>query len=314
MLVIVRAVPSLPSPSALPALPDRPFTRAHAAELGVSPQQLRDLVGQRQVRRVLRNVYVRCEVPDSIEVRVAAARLVLTPGAVFVDRTAAWLHGVDVFGYRDLEVLPPLECVVLRDRSRIERPECLGGERDLLPRDVMHVFGVPVTTPLRTALDLGCALPRPDGLAALDMFLRVHEMTQADYRRELPRYRGRRGVVKLRGLVVLCDARAESARESRTRLAIHDDDLPAPVPQVWVVDGGVRIFRLDLAYPRHRVAVEYDGDWHVATDEQREADRRRRRWLAEHGWTVIVVRKGDFDARRRARWLGELRAALGLGR
>ena len=29
----------------------------------------------------------------------------VTPGAVFCDRTAAWLHGVDVFDYRELEIL-----------------------------------------------------------------------------------------------------------------------------------------------------------------------------------------------------------------
>ena len=65
---------------------------------------------------MLRNVYVACDVPDTVEVRAAAAALVVVPGAVFVDRTAAWLHGVDVFDYRELEVLPPVECVVLRDR------------------------------------------------------------------------------------------------------------------------------------------------------------------------------------------------------
>ena len=84
-----------------------------------------------------------------------------------------------------------------------------------------------------------------------------------------------------------------------------------PRPQYWVEEHGVPLFRLDLAYPRHRVAVEYDGaEWHDRTDEQRDADRLRRRWLADNGWTVIVVRRGDFAPGRRTRWLDELRAAL----
>jgi very-short-patch-repair endonuclease len=294
-------------------LPDSPFTRAEALARGLSRQVLADLAAARSVRRVLRNVYVRADVPDTVQTRALAAAKVVTPGTVFVDRTAAWLHGVDVLSYRELEILPPLECVVLRDRSRIERPECVGGERDLAPYDLMKVYGLRVTTPLRTALDLGCLLPRPDGLAALDLFARHHGVTRGQLEASLPRYRRRRGVVRLRELVAVVDARAESPRESRTRWAILDEGLPAPEPQFWVQHHGVPLFRLDLAYPRHRVAVEYDGaDWHDRTDEQREADQARRDWLGRHGWTVIVVRSGDFSVDRRARWLGELREAIGL--
>ena len=297
--------------SHLHILPDSPFTPGEVAELGLTRQGLRDLVAARTVRRVLRNVYVRADVPDSVRTRAQAAARVVTTGAVFVDRTAAWLHGVDVFDYRELEILPPLECVVLRDRSRIERPECVGGERDLTPYDVTRVHGLRVTTPLRTALDLACVLHRPDGLAALDGFARQHGITRDALEASLPRYRRRRGVVKLRELVAVVDPRAESPRESRTRLAILDDGLPAPQPQFWVQHHGVPVFRLDLAYPRHRVAVEYDGEeWHDHDDEQRERDRLRRAWLERHGWTVIVVRKGDFSGERRGRWLRELHAAL----
>ena len=46
------------------------------------------------------------------------------------------------------------------------------------------------------------------------------------------------------------------------------------MPQFWVVHRGVPLFRLDLAWPKHRVAVEYDGEeWHERTEEQRAADR-----------------------------------------
>ena len=294
-------------------LPDTPFTRAEATAWGIDRHQLGDLCAQHQVRRVLRNVYVRTDVADSVELRASAAGLVVSPAAVFVDRTAAWLHGVDVYDYRELEILPPLDCVVLRDRSRIERPELVGGERDLALADVTTVFGLRVTTPLRTALDLACRLPRPDGLAALDELMRRHDLSRGQLVGQLPRFRRRRGVVKARELVSIADPLAESPRESRTRLAIHDAGLPVPTLQHWVEEHGTPVYRLDLAYPRHRVAVEYDGaEWHDRTPAQRDGDRRRRQWLRERGWTVIVVRRGDFDAERRHRWLGELRAALGL--
>jgi hypothetical protein len=294
-------------------LPRAPFTASQAAVSGISRQQLRDLVAQGLVKRLVRGVYVRSDTPDTTEMRALAVSLVVARNAVIVDRTAAWLHGVDVYDYRELEILPRIECVVLRDESRIERPECLGGERDLAPYDVMIVHGLRVTTPLRTALDLGCKLRRPDALAALDGFMRLHGLTKVDYERSLPRYRRRRGVVRLREMVALADGRAESPRESRTRLAIHDAGLPSPEPQFWVIHHGIPVYRLDLAYPKNRVAVEYDGEeFHDVTDEQRDADRDRREWLQQNGWTVIVVRKGDFDGPGRTRWLRELRKALRL--
>lgn len=293
-------------------IPMGPFTTADARAFGVNRRDLDTAVRDGWLCKMLHGVYRRADSPDTVETRIVAAKRVLTPMAVYCDRTAAWLHGVDVFDYRELEILPPLECVVLRGRSRIERGECLGGERELLPSDVMELGGLRVTTPLRTALDLGCRLRRPDGLAALDLFARRHDVTTHVLTPALPRFRRRRGVVRLRGLVPLVDANSESPGESRTRLVIHDAGLPAPVLQHWVKHQGVPLFQLDLAWPKHRVAVEYDGQWHESTVEQRAADLARRQWLHEHGWTVIVVRRGDLGFEGASNWLEELRGALHL--
>ena len=175
----------------------------------------------------------------------------------------------------------------------------------------MTVHGLRVTTPLRTALDLGCNLRRRDALAALDQFVRVHQLTREEMARGALRYFRRRGVVQLRRLIPLADGRAESPRESWTRLEILDAGLPSPELQYWIEIDGVPTYRLDHAYPRHLVAVEYDGeDFHDRTEEQRRHDRERRAWLEAHRWTVIVVRKGDFGGGNCDRWLGELRRAL----
>ena len=60
----------------------------------------------------------------------------------------------------------------------------------------------------------------------------------------------------------LVDGRSESSGESWTRLEINDHHLPEPTPQFWVVIDGVPTYRLDLAYPRARIAIEYDGVQH----------------------------------------------------
>lgn len=291
---------------------EAPFTWPTARDHGLSRKQLTALVREGDVRRVLRNVYVGAHVPDTVESRVAAARLVISPWSVICDRTAAWLWGVDTFDYRELEILPPIESFVLRGHSRPRRIGVNGGVRDLRSRDVVDLGGLAVTSPLRTALDLACKLRRRDALAALDGFMRLHGITQDEMRRELVRYFRRRGVVQARALVQHADPRAESPGESWTRMEMLDRGLPTPGLQHWVEVDGVPTFRLDMAYEKHRVAIEYDGrEFHEGT-ERREADRRRRDWLSRHGWTVVVVTKDDFTLDATDVWIQQIRGALRL--
>ncbi len=297
-----------------PEIPRTPFTWPQAKTRGLSRHRLDELVAEGVVRRVLRNVYVRADAADSQLLRAQAARLVLSPFVVICDRTAAWIWGVDTFAYRELEILPPLETYALRGHTRARREGCEGGIRDLAPEDVCDVGGVAVTTCLRTALDLACKLSRRDALAALDGFMRVHGLTRPELRRELRRYFRRRGVVQARQLVGLADPRAESPGESWTRMAAVDAGLPVPELQWWVHDGGRPVFRLDMAYPKSRVALEYDGREFHERAEAQARDEARRRWLREHGWTVIVVTKESFTPDALAAWTGELRAALRVRR
>lgn len=295
-----------------PELPKTPFTWPDARRLGILRARFDELIANRVIRKVLQNVYVRSEVPDTTEVRARAAVLVLSPFAVACDRTAAWIMGVDTFDYRELDILPALETFVLRGQARTRRPECRGGERDLLDRDVCLISGVPVTTPLRTALDLGCKLPRRDALAAMDAFMRQYGLSREELQVEARRYFRRRGVVQLRQLIPLADPRSESSGESWTRLGIIDAGLPVPEPQCWVEDRGVPLFRLDLGYPRARVCVEYDGRQFHERLHDREHDEERRAWLKRHGWIVIVVTKDSFTDEAMGHWLEELRVALRL--
>ena len=199
---------------------------------------------------------------------------------------------------------------MLRGHDPTDRPECAGGTRDLRPGDWTVIDGVRVTTPIRTAMDLGCKLDRRRGLAAMDALMRAYDFTVDDMMRMLPRYFRRRGVRRLRTIVGLADPRAESPPESWVRLEIVDRGLPLPALQHWVRIDGVPTYRLDLAYPHARVAVEYDGDEFHTTPEQRESDRLRRERLRELGWTIIVLTKADFAPDRADAWVRRLREAL----
>jgi len=288
-----------------------PFTYRRALSDGVSRGVLAAALREGQVRRVLTDVYVASTVPDTVETRAEATALVLDAHAVLVDRTAAWLWGVDCLSADESTGPPPrLEVFVLRGHKRVIRSQAGGGERDLASRDVCRIGRVQVTTPLRTSLDLGCRLSRYEALATMDAFAREHDVVSRALQQELPRFRRRRGVVQARELVSLVDPRSESTGESFTRLAIIDAGFPVPVPQHWVEDGGLRLYRLDLAYPRHKVCVEYDGLEHHSSPHQRRHDHNRRRWLEARGWTVIVVTKDSFRPLALDRWLGQLRHSI----
>lgn len=291
-------------------LPARPFTTAQALALGLSADKLTAAVAERRVVRLLRGVYLRSDIQVTTEVRAQAAALVLSEHAVLCDRTAAWVHGVDCLDYAELDIDPPLETWVLRGHRGVERPECRGGVRDLSAHDWVWIGGVRVTTPVRTALDLGCTLSRRKAIAAMDALMRECGFTVADLVRELPRYFRRRGVRQLRTLVPLVDGRAESAGESWSRIEIADHGLPAPTPQHWVHVDGIPTYRLDLAYPHARVVVEYDGEEFHTSPEARRHDETRRAWLRDHGWKVIVLDKTSFTDEALTAWIGELREAL----
>ena len=291
-------------------LPSTPFTRATALSRGFRPDQLARAVRDGDLVRVLRGVYVRSEVELTPHLRAQAAALVLSDHIVVCDRTASWIWGVEVNAYAELDGCPPLETCAIRGREPVERPGVVARTRDLSPDDWVDVAGVAVTTPLRTCLDLACLLPRRDALAAMDALMRTHGFSHAAMRLLARRYFRRRGVVQMRSLIPLVDPRSESRSESWVRLAIVDRGLPCPVPQYWVMVDATPTYRLDLAYPHARIAVEYDGEEFHTGPEARRRDRQRREWLRAQGWTVLVLTKSSLTAQGLDGWLEPLTLLL----
>ncbi len=83
--------------------------------------------------------------------------------------------------------------------------------------------------------------------------------------------------------------------------------LPRPEVQHTVTHAG-GTFRLDLAYPAERVAIEYDGVGHLARDRS-EADHGRQNLVVLEGWTVLRYTRQMY-LREPERIVREVRAAL----
>ena len=88
---------------------------------------------------------------------------------------------------------------------------------------------------------------------------------------------------------------AESRPELRVLRVLAAGGLAAPVQQHWVKVGDDR-FRLDLAYPEAKVAIEYDG-WDAHRSRSAfDSDRRRDRVLQLAGWVVLRLTSQTPDA------------------
>jgi hypothetical protein len=252
---------------------DRPFTRAMARAAGVERQALERMLRAGTVRRLLRGAYVAACAPETAELRATAVALVVRREAIAVDRTAAWVHGVDVTPPATGEVRP-VE-VISPGRTARGGP---GSGRQLSGHDVEHVGGLRLTTPLRTALDLGRLLAPGVSLGAMDGLLATGRFSHVQLLAEIPRLAGHRGVGQLRVLAAQVDARSSGVAESVLRLHWHRAQLPTAVPGMPVCAAG-RLVRLSLGVERRQFGA-------VLADQVSAADLVA---LEGAGWRVVVL-------------------------
>jgi len=298
----------------------RPFTTQQAMAVGVSRHVLARLVRDGYLRRLLKGVYVAAQADDGLLLRARALTLVAPENAVVTDWTACWLFTGVLPPGQHLDV-PPVCMFRLSGHTRLRNGLCSSGERTLHADDVMDVEGLTVTTPLRTALDLGRLSHRDLAIGALDALLRLAVLTKEELLDGVERFARQRGVVQLRALAPIADPRAESPGESVLRLRWLDmPTLPAPTPQIPILaPDGREIYRIDLGVEELLFGAEYDGEqWHSG-EEALAHDSERRQWLYRHrGWVVEpVTRHNVFGAGRdveRILYEGIVAARRTLGR
>lgn len=79
------------------------------------------------------------------------------------------------------------------------------------------------------------------------------------------------------------------------RLLIHDHGRPPPLLNHEVMDPATGIvYHVDLACPRERIAIEYDGTEHLTDADRVKRDHRKSAVLHAEGWTVIRVYAEDL--------------------
>jgi hypothetical protein len=282
-------------------LPQSPFTRQQALDLGLTARGWRDVAHDRLIREVYPGLFVDAALPDTLQLRFEIVRRVLPPDAAVARRAAAWLHGQDVLDHRGLPRTPPIEVVTRRASDRPQHALVKAHvAHELRPDDLLVMNGLRVTTPLRMAADLARHLPRADALVAVDGYLNKNLVTHEELLRSLIRWKKRPGIRQAYEILEYADALSQSGGESRTRLRLIDAGLPRPELQIPVLDviGNVKYY-LDLGWRHWRLALEYDGEEYHGP-EQVEHDNQRRAWIAERGWTIRIYRKEHIFTRSQA--------------
>lgn len=262
------------------------LTRNQARCAGVPERLIRSLLRRKTWSLPRRGVLsVLPPEPDGVGTALAAAAAALVrPYSVISHASAAVIFGVPVLyaPHRPMLTIEPGGQCNSRDDIDIHAAQLAADEKTLW-------YGLPLTSPARTALDIARSHGVNAGVVALDAVLHERAATLEEIERVLMRQRGWPYCRRARRALELCDGRSESVLETLVRIRLVTTGLPAPTPQAWIeTPNGA--YRVDLLWPRERVVLEVDGlekyrgGWQTVVAEKRRQDD-----LERAGYRVLRV-------------------------
>lgn len=275
------------------------ITRLQLTELGLTPRAIDYRHSTGALVRCLPGVYRYPAVPVTWQQRLLAACLWAPGVASHRSAGAAWrLAGIET------SVIEITAAKALRCRKGV----VVHRSTDLPAGDRGRLRSLPVTSPLRTILDLASVLEVEDLELALDDALhrRLTTLPNLVGRLERTEARGRKGLGSLKDIVSDMGTTPHVPTKLERLLAsvLQHPDLPVFHKEHRVNHAGRVVARIDFAYPEHKVGIEADSfRWHSSPAAFRR-DRERSNSLTQLGWRIH--RATWWDARDRS---SEVRAA-----
>ncbi|MDQ0849688.1 hypothetical protein QFZ65_001626 [Arthrobacter sp. B3I9] len=198
------------------------------------------------------------------------------------------------------------------------RSGIVGHVGQFFPDEITTFEGTLLTSRVRTWLDISRRMSIDELTVVADHLIRCPRpelegrseayATLEDLAEMLDRHKGTPGIRKARLALEQARVGADSAPETRLRLALARAGLPEALLNLptELRDGVVR--QPDLSYPDYLVAAEYDGEGHseagqVARDIAREED------FSQAGWLLVRLSKRHLTADARSA-VAKVRAAL----
>jgi very-short-patch-repair endonuclease len=300
------------TPQPLPApLGSAPFTVQEAVDAGVSRRRLK----HRSLHVSSRGI--RFPSGHSAAVKLHARPLTLVTQFSAASHATAFLIW-EFPGFLPGSHAPGIHISRPDTMAIPRRRGVIGHVGQFFANEITRIDGVLVTTRTRTWLDCARKMSIDELTVVADHLLR-HPRPAFESRTEpyaspgqlaemLDRHKGTPGIRKARLALQQARIGADSAPETRLRLALCRSGLPEPELNVGTALRPGVVRQPDLAYPEHRVAVEYEGAVHseaaqVIRDIAREED------FSAAGWILVRISKRHMENDARAA-VAKVRSAL----
>jgi very-short-patch-repair endonuclease len=257
-------------------------SRRQLLALGWSAASIKHRMGTGRLHPIWRGVYAIGRRELTREGAWMAAVLYCAPDACLSHRSAAALWGIQQGNAQCrssglIEISVPAHRRPTGTGIRVHRVEHLPAT------DQRRRHGIPVTSPVRTLVDLALCLTPAELERAINEADK-HGLVDTDsLMREIEQRPGHRGVAVLRGVLgkdsfALTDSELE---RSFLRL-VRGAGLPTPLTQQ-----SVNGFRVDFFWPELNVVVETDGLRYHRTQNQQSKDRVRDQRHTAAGFVVL---------------------------
>jgi len=252
-------------------------TRAALLELGFGTRSIEHRVASGRLHLVSPGVYAVGRPELTPRGRWMAAVLACGDGAVLSHRSAAELWGI---GYEDGKRID----VSIRRKSKITRKGIKVRARPSLDAKSMVVrYGIPVTHPVQTLIDLATELRILQVERAVNEADKLDLVDPETLRKALDAYVGMPGVKTLRTMLDRHTFRlSDSDLEILFRPLALAAGFPVPLTKHWVLG-----FEVDFWFPDHGLIVETDGlRYHRTPSQQARAAKRDQKHVAA-GYRVL---------------------------
>lgn len=233
-------------------------------QLGYTADAIKHRLASGRLHRVRPGVYAVGRPKLSAHGRWIASVLACGDGAVLSHSSAAALWRI---GLEDRDVIE----VSLPSKSRRRRPGLRIHRRSLRAGDLTAEYGIPVTTPVQTLVDMSLRFDRSGVERMINEADKYNLVTPPSLRRDLQARKGERGAARLAAILDRRTFRLTREELERRFLPLARE-AGLPVPQTFQVVNG---FEVDFWWPELRLVVETDGLRYHRTPAEQARDRLR---------------------------------------
>ena len=275
---------------------DGVITLNQARRAGLSKHAVNRRVKSGKWLQCSQGVYFADDRPFTDSARIRAAVWSYGDRATASGLAAAWWH--------ELTRFPPdvVEVTVPRDSNGRRRYGTTPRRRDLAPKDIVKRNGLRVTALPLTVVE--AAARRGGGARLMDSALQRHVELPQLWNAHL-RNKGRHGSPAARRLLQAASDGARSAAERLLIKLLRDNNVTG-----WKANCPLAGFKIDVAFPGEKVAIETDGWAFHSGQEDFQNDRERQNKIALLGWKVLRFTWLDLTEYPQ-RVLAEIRFARG---